>query len=351
MSERSDNLNRDEPPLDIPPWSSPYIFFDEHVGPGEHVKPGEHLGPREDVEPGDYVGAREHVEPDEHVETIVCDDAVPLPEVYLPSPATLPPTIERASPAALFRVPLAAAPSRPPGLAAKIDGWAAGRLGTAASRLRLGVILAVVAIGVFAWPLLRRAWSGLDGPAAPAAAAVYTAPTLILRAAVAGQIVSLEVTTGDQVQPETPLLTLRVGPGSSLPVKTPSDLVIRAKVRGIVRGLDQAAGSDIAAGTPIARLADCDRAFLAVQRDTGRSGVPLPASVEQPAATSIEKDGRIRAGQRVRVLIVGQAPFTGLVRNAGGPGEPPGSLVVDPDAATAAACPLGAAATVTADTL
>lgn len=223
----------------------------------------------------------------------------------------------------------------------------------------------------------------------PSLMAVFTAPTLVLRAAVAGRITAVNTTQGAPVQPDTVLLSIHVDapdpaadalrarllaarghvtgldaeiaaaapPGAAdaararqadlrrlragaaterdqleqavaaLP-SAPADLVVRSRVRGYVRVLEAVAGSDTVAGAPVAQLVDCDRAFL----------VPQDGTLH------------VQPGERVRLRIGGIPAFDGLVRPASGVSEPPGGLVIDPiglTAVAASACPLGGTATVT----
>ncbi len=152
------------------------------------------------------------------------------------------------------------------------------------------------------------------------AAAVFNAPMLVVRASLAGRVMTVPAMAGEAVQPQSPLLTFRASEQPGL------DRPVLAGVHGVVRSVETVPGSDIAAGTPLMRLYDCDRAFLTI-----------------PAGTALQ------AGQDVRVKLPELPPLTGRVRPAAGIMEPSNALVIGlPPGAMAESCPVGATAAVSA---
>lgn len=256
---------------------------------------------------------------------------------------------------------------------------------------RAAVVLAVAAI-----PLAGAAFMLLPGPAPrpQAITAVFTAPTLVLRAAVAGRIVSVDAIDGAAVQPDSALLTIHTAPppdpaAAALHARL---AVARARVESFDAQIAQAVvPTKGAAAIETARARQVDNARLranaAAERDQIQQSVATAAptaladlvirarlrgyvrSVEATAGTEtvagaplaqlidcdraflVPREGatRLHAGDPVRLQIQGVPPFDGAVRLSSGISEPPGSLVIDPSglkAAAPGACPLGAAAVV-----
>ena len=313
-------------------------------------------------------------------------EALEAAAVEPPEAEWVPPQAPQADAAAARRRTFVRPPEAPRARTAKRSPswiWAA----------RGGLVFLVIAL-----PLAGAAYMLLPGRILqpPSATAVFTAPTLVLRAAAAGRVASVDTREGAAVQPETVLLTIHADPRpdpaaaalrsrldaararvesldtqivqagrapgyaeaarvrladlrrlqagataerdqleqavATAPPQGHSDLVVRARIRGFVRTLEAAAGLDTVAGAPLAQLIDCDKAFL----------VPRDSPV------------RLHAGERVDIRIAGLIAFYGMVRASAGISEPPGSLVIDPvglkDVA-AGACPLGAEASIVEDPL
>jgi hypothetical protein len=216
--------------------------------------------------------------------------------------------------------------------------------------------------------------------------AVFTAPRLILRAAADGEVGTVGVKTGEDVQPDTTLLTIRRDPRPTpttlalraqlattrtraatldaamaqapasagdagrlrqseqqrlrksaaavieqlqiaLAANTPRpapDSPIQAGVHGVVVSLDARPGASTSKNAPLVQLLDCGRAFLALQ----------------PSAA-------LHAGQSVEVSLPPLPPFIGTIRTSAGVAEPANALVVAPTGLPAGACPVGRTATIT----
>ena len=150
--------------------------------------------------------------------------------------------------------------------------------------------------------------------------AVFNAPMMVVRAKVAGRVMTIPAIAGQIVRPDSPLLTLHVGETDG------PDRTIQAGVHGVIRSVETVPGTDLAAGTALVRLQDCDRAFLTVGRAT-----------------------TLQAGQTVRVVMPNLPPMAGTVRPSAGVMEPPDTLVVAlPAGALATTCPVGKEGSVTA---
>ncbi len=268
-----------------------------------------------------------------------------------------------------------------------LPGWPS-RLGgrrIARTAAALGVLAAACVLGVLLLPRFL-AQSGMP-------AATFNAPMMVLRAAVAGRVTSVDVKTGQAVEPSTQLLTIRTeptpDPGATLlqdrleaakgrlaslddaltqptpstdagrtrladlrrqraltaadvaqlqdgvaaiPPGKPVDQPVRAGTHGVVRSLEAQAGTATATGLPLIRMLDCDHAFLTIGPTT-----------------------MLHAGQAVQVKLPNLPPVLATVRNSAGIAEPPDSLVIaaTPGAFTgilSGSCPIGATATVTPGT-
>lgn len=185
------------------------------------------------------------------------------------------------------------------------------RLGRRAALGGLGVILAVAAVTALV-QLVSGDGSGVS--------AVFNAPMLVVRAKVAGRVMTVPATAGQIVRPDSPLLTLHVDQADG------PDRTIQAGVHGVIRSVETVPGADLAAGAALVRLQDCDRAFLTVGHATA-----------------------LQAGQTVRVVMPNLPPMTGTVRASAGVMEPPDTLVVAlPAGSLATSCPVGTEGSVTA---
>ena len=183
------------------------------------------------------------------------------------------------------------------------------RLGRRAALAGVAAILAVAGVALLT-PLFGS--GGIS--------AVFNAPMLVVRAKVAGRVMTVAAMAGQIVAPDSPLLTLHVGDGDG------PDRTIQAGVHGVIRSVETVPGADLAAGAALVRLQDCDRAFLTVGRAT-----------------------TLRAGETVRVVLPNLPPLAGTVRRSAGVMEPPDTLVVAlPAGALAASCPVGSEGSVTA---
>lgn len=356
----------------VEPWSSPYRFSKpspENEAPTTELAPPVPTPVTALADP--KLPTLRPVSTQPAAEPIV--EAKPQPAPVFEPPAPQPAPKLRPEPPAVRQPKPASVLARTP---PRVSPWAR----------RIGFAALVVAL-----PVAGAAFMLVPAQVAhpPSLMAVFTAPTLVLRAAVAGRITAVNTTQGAPVQPDTVLLSIHVDapdpaadalrarllaargrvtgldaeiaaaapPGApdaararqaylrqlragvaterdqleqavaALP-SAPADLVVRSRVRGYVRVLEAVAGSDTVAGAPVAQLVDCDRAFLAPQDGTLH----------------------VQAGERVRLRIGGLPAFDGLVRPAFGVSEPPGGLVIDPvglASVAASACPLGSTATVT----
>ena len=169
--------------------------------------------------------------------------------------------------------------------------------------------------------LVYAGWHFLPGmaQAGRGVTAVFNAPMMVVRAAVAGRVLTVATNAGQVVEPRSPLLTIRVADASGL------EKPVLAGVNGMVRSVETVPGADLSAGAPLVRLQDCDRAFLTVP-----AGVPLTP------------------GQQVQVKLANLPMFAGTVRESAGIMEPPNALVVGlAPGAVAGVCPVGASALVT----
>ena len=265
------------------------------------------------------------------------------------------------------------APQPPRGLPRHWKRWAAAAVGLLA------------AAGVAAALVVPRMLT--PGPIT----AVFTAPRLILRAAADGQVGTVVVKTGEAVQPDTTLLTIRRGPAPTatalalraqlaatrtrvatldaamaqpsadtgdasrlrqseqqrlrnsavavieqlriaLAANTPRpspDSPIQAGVRGVVLSLDARPGGNTAKDAPLVQLLDCGRAFLTL-RPNGAT---------------------LHAGQSVEVSLPPLPPFLGTIRTSAGIAEPANALVVAPTGLPAGTCPVGRTATITPEAI
>ena len=229
--------------------------------------------------------------------------ALPHPSIYEAAPSDadadwlLAPDIQPETPSARrFRLP-------PPPPLPKL------RLGRTPA-LVAGVVLAVIVVAAVIGFLV----SGGSG-----VSAVFNAPMMVVRAKVAGRVMTVAATAGQVVSPASPLLTLHVSDADG------PDRTILAGVHGVIRSVETVPGADLAAGAPLVRLQDCDRAFLTVGRATS-----------------------LRAGETVRVVLPNLPPLSGTVRPSEGVMEPPNTLVVAlPAGALAASCPVGTEGSIT----
>ena len=101
-----------------------------------------------------------------------------------------------------------------------------------------------------------RLWPALFG-SGRSIAAVFNAPMMVVRASLTGKVMTVTAVTGQMVEPQSLLLTIRASSGGA-------DQPVLAGVHGVVRSVETVPGAELAAGSPLVRLQDCDRAFLTV---------------------------------------------------------------------------------------
>lgn len=186
--------------------------------------------------------------------------------------------------------------------------------------MKRAAIVALVALVVLCTVTLvmRFAVPAVFGSAG-SVAAVFNAPMMVIRAAVAGRVTTVAVNAGQIVEPKSPLLTIHTNVAGS------ADQPVLAGVNGMVRSVETVPGSDLASGAPLVRLQDCDRAFL-----------------------TVAPDARLVSGQAVMVKLPDLPEAAGTVRASAGIMEPPNALVVTlTPGALSGACPVGAAAAIT----
>jgi hypothetical protein len=181
-------------------------------------------------------------------------------------------------------------------------------------RVALPAVAALVLLG-----LLAGAAYGISSLFSSGITGVFNAPMMVVRAAVSGRLMVVSANAGEIVDPRSPLFSIH-----TLDADSP-DRTVLAGVHGVVRSVETVPGADLIAGTPLARIHDCDRAFVTVP----------------PTA-------KLVAGESVRVKLPNYAVLTGTVRPSAGIMEPPNALVIGlPPNAIAGACPVGATASVT----